>query len=113
MACAADHRDARPDDTDGDSLFRFIDTEGIRCMNESEAGSARRCIKPYASKRCMQALLNRCRHALLRVLLHGRRRVKLDIDEFIELIEPSAFLLALQRPTQAAAVLHARSAVNR
>ena len=51
MACAADHRDARPDDTDGDSLYRFIDTEGIRCMNESEAGSARRCIKPYASKR--------------------------------------------------------------
>ena len=57
MACAADHRDAQPDDTDGDSLFRFIDTEGVRCMNESAAGSARNCIKPYASKQAAAPFL--------------------------------------------------------
>jgi len=39
MTCTAD-----------DSLFRFVDISGVRCMNESEAGSCRNCIKPFANK---------------------------------------------------------------
>jgi len=31
------------------SLYRFIDIHGVRCMNESEAGSGRNCIKPRRS----------------------------------------------------------------
>ena len=50
MSCAADHRDAQPDDTDGESLFRFVDTSGVRCMNERVAGSCRNCIRPFANK---------------------------------------------------------------
>jgi hypothetical protein len=57
MACAADHRDVQPDDTEGDSLYRFVDTMGVRCMNESEAGSCRNCIRPFASKQDAEPFL--------------------------------------------------------
>ena len=48
MSCCAEHRDS--DDPEESSLFQFIDTSGIRCMNEREAGSCRNCIKPFANK---------------------------------------------------------------
>ena len=50
MACAHDHANAQPDDPEGDSLFRFIDTTGVRCLNERVAGSGVNCIKPFAKK---------------------------------------------------------------
>jgi len=35
----------------GDSLYRFVDTSNMRCMNESEAGSCRNCIRPFDGRR--------------------------------------------------------------
>ena len=53
MACAHEAEGGpppTPDDPDGDSLYRFVDTTGIRCLNERVSGSGKNCIKPYAQK---------------------------------------------------------------
>ena len=53
MACAHEADGGpppTPDDPDGDSLYRFVDTTGIRCLNERVSGSGKNCIKPYAQK---------------------------------------------------------------
>ena len=53
MACAHEADGGpppAPDDTDGNSLYRFVDTTGIRCLNERVSGSGKNCIKPFAQK---------------------------------------------------------------
>mmetsp|Transcript_16851 Transcript_16851/g.28920 ORF Transcript_16851/g.28920 Transcript_16851/m.28920 type:complete len:224 (+) Transcript_16851:275-946(+) len=40
----------QPDDPDGNSLFAYIDTEKVSCLNEREQGSGKNCIKSNVEK---------------------------------------------------------------